>query len=406
MASDPESRTPQPRRKRIPLGSSRRRLSFERQLRLWLHLMALPTVVLSAILMRGESIPVLVAVLLCEIAVWALIVSVLMETIVRPLQTLTNVIASLREDDYSFRARGARRNDAMGDLAIEVNTLAAMLQSQRSGALEAMALVERVLSVMQSPVLAFDIEGRLRLINSAAEQLFQISTQTSLGQSAEELKLSAIFDAADDKPISIQGSSGASRWIAKKTSFRLRGVPHTLLVLAEVGSVLREQERQAWRRLIRVMGHEINNSLTPIKSIAGSLRSRMHLLSETKVQADMERGLSVIEDRSESLNRFLQAYRQLSGMPSPRLVSTDLSRLIHRVVHLETRVPVTLVSGPAIEVMLDEDQIQQALINLLKNAAEAASDPASPSRERGDAPMVEVTWVVKKESVSILIRDN
>ena len=201
-----------------------------------------------------------------------------MEQIVRPLQTLANVVAALREDDYSFRARGGQRNDAVGDLALEVNRLAAMLQGQRAGALEAMALVERVMRSMQSPVLAFDPEGRLRLLNAAGERAFGLRGQTALGHSATQLKLEELLDVGDDDVISLGRGQQPVRWVVKRTSFRLRGVPHTLLVLSDVSAALREEERLAWERLIRVLGHEINNSLTPIKSIAGSLRGRLAAL--------------------------------------------------------------------------------------------------------------------------------
>lgn len=180
------------------------------------------------------------------------------------LQTLANVVAALREDDYSFRARGGQRNDAIGDLALEVNRLAGMLQGQRAGALEAMALVERVMRSMQSPVVAFDPEGRLRLLNSAGERAFGLREATALGYSATELKLEQLQHVEDDDVISLGAGQQPARWVVKRTSFRLHGIPHTLIVLSDVSAALREEERLAWERLIRVLGHEINNSLTPI----------------------------------------------------------------------------------------------------------------------------------------------
>src|SRR3954447_601088 len=168
MASEPPFRS---QIKRVPLGRSRRRLSFEKRLRLWLLLMGIPAFVLCWTALRSQNADgTLQWILLLVVAgTWAFAVSLVVEQITRPLQTLANVVAALREDDYSFRARGAQRNDAMGDLALEINALAGMLQSQRAGALEAMALVERVMSSMQSPVLAFDLEERLVLANAAAE---------------------------------------------------------------------------------------------------------------------------------------------------------------------------------------------------------------------------------------------
>lgn len=406
MVSD-ERPTTAVQRKRIPLGASRHRLSFERRLRLWLYLMGLPALVLLWILLWQHSIeiPIQCIILLVFTACWAFAVSLLTEQITRPLQTLSNVVAALREDDYSFRARGGRRNDALGDLALEVNALAAMLQGQRAGALEAMALVEQVMSSMQSPVLAFDPEGRLKLLNAAGERALRLRGQTALGRSAEKLKLEYLLDTGNDDLLSLgDGTQQAARWVVKRTSFRLRGVPHTLLVLSDVSAALREEERIAWERLIRVLGHEINNSLTPIKSIAGSLRGRLVSLRATgNDDVDFESGLEVIENRAESLNRFLQAYRQLMGLPAPKLQPVSLAALVERVARLETRINVAVAGTFDITLMVDADHIQQALINLTRNAAEAA---LSPDALGEDAPQVEITWESIAGEVVIAVLDN
>jgi two-component system, NtrC family, nitrogen regulation sensor histidine kinase NtrY len=395
-----------PQLKRLPLGKSGRRLSFERRLRLFLYLLGLPGLVLCWVLLQQHSVDLTAQVitLLVFFGGWAFAVSLLTEQVVRPLQTLANVVAALREDDYSFRARGARRYDAVGDLALEVNALAAMLQGQRAGALEAMALVERVMGSMESPVLAFDPEGRLKLLNAAGERAFGLRGQTALGRSAAQLKLEVLLDMGDEDVVSLGGVQQAGRWVVKRTNFRLRGVPHTLLVLSDVSAALREEERLAWERLIRVLGHEINNSLTPIKSIAGSLRGRLASLKYGAGEgADFERGLEVIENRAESLNRFLQAYRQLMGLPAPKLHPVSLAALVERVAHLETRLRVAIDSTTDITLLIDADQIQQALINLVRNAAEAA---LSPDAAGPDAPQVRIAWESAAGEVVIAILDN
>lgn len=393
------------RRTRVPLDGSGRRLSFERRLRIWLYLLGLPALVLCWVLLWQHSVDTSAqAIALLAFAVaWAFAVSLLTEQIVRPLQTLANVVAALREDDYSFRARGARRNDAVGDLALEVNALASMLQGQRAGALEAMALVERVMSSMQSPVLAFDPEGRLKLLNAAGERAFGLRGQTALGRSAEQLKLGALLDIGNDGLVSLGQAQQAGRWMVKRTKFRLRGIPHTLLVLSDVSVALREEERLAWERLIRVLGHEINNSLTPIKSIAGSLRGRLAALNVTDEGGDFELGLEVIESRAESLNRFLQAYRQLMGLPAPKLAAVSLAGLVERVARLETRVCVQVATAKDVMLQVDADHIQQALINLVRNGAEAA---LSPDVTGGGTPSVEIAWESVGGEVVIAVRDN
>jgi two-component system nitrogen regulation sensor histidine kinase NtrY len=405
MASE-EIPSNRPARKRVALGPRGRRLSFERRLRHKLWAMGLPAAALAAMLLWDQGWVAAVIGLLCVAAAWAIVVSLVMESIVRPLQTLANVIAALREDDFSFRARGGRRNDAIGDLAIEVNALAGMLQGQRGSAMEAVALAERVMSAMQTPVLAFDGAGRVQMLNPAAERTFGLRIGDVLGRSGAEVGLDGLLIPTEEESVSLGGKTDGARWVVKRTGFRMRGVPHVLVVLSEVSGALREEERNAWRRLVRVMGHEINNSLTPIKSIAGSLRGRLPMAGTSAangVMQDLDRGLGVIENRAESLNRFLQAYRQLSGLPRPRLATIPVGTLVDRVAHLERGVAVQVQRGREdVRVAVDEDQVQQALINLVKNAVEAALGPDALAAP----PEVAVGWGVERGEVVIWVLDN
>jgi two-component system nitrogen regulation sensor histidine kinase NtrY len=388
---------------------------FERRIRTFCLLVAAPAFVLAAILLWQAKVSgTMATTLLGGAAFFSLIAaSLLMEEIIRPLQTLANVVSALRESDYSFRARGSRQRDALGELALEINEFADMLQSQRLDELEASALLRCVISSMDAPVLAFDPEHRLRLINPAAERIFHLSADRALGTSADDVRLAGLLDQPDRGIMILAGKGYPVHWMVRRSSFRQHGIPHTLLVLSDVSIALREQERDAWQRLIRVIGHEINNSLTPIKSIAGSLRSWVHI-NPQKVQTmdasagddhlfNLDRGLKIIENRAESLNRFIQAYRQLAQLPPPALQPVSLHPLVERAVLLETRVAVQLKPGPDVVLQLDSDQIEQLIINLLRNAAEAALArfPEAPANSE-----VTITWKTAPPGVVILIEDN
>jgi two-component system nitrogen regulation sensor histidine kinase NtrY len=405
-------------------GSRRhdRNTPFERRIRVLCLLIAAPAFVLAFILLwRANASRSTMWTLLGLVGLLSLIAAgLLMEEIIRPLQTLANVVSALRESDYSFRARGGRQLDALGELAIEINEFADMLQSQRLGELEAAALLRCVISSMDAPVLAFDPEHRLRLINPAAEQIFHLSEERALGSTADDLQLDDLLDHPDRGVMVLAGKGYPVHWMVRRSSFRQRGIPHTLLVLSDVSIALREQERDAWQRLIRVIGHEINNSLTPIKSIAGSLRSWIHI-NPLKAQTidtlaadsdvfSLDRGLKIIENRAESLNRFIQAYRQLAQLPPPALQPVSLHPLIERAVALETRVAVWLKPGPEIVMLLDPDQMEQLVINLLRNAAEAAlarfPEASASSNVPLEVPEVTITWRPSPHSVVILIQDN
>lgn len=397
MASEPEAENS--RLRRVPLTRSRRRLNFER--RIWYYLcgLSLPMLLLSGfeVWRQGASITVVAVVMVCAELTWLMVASLLMRNITQPLDTLANVVAALRLDDYSFRARGGMRNDSLGDLAMEINHLANSMQSQRVGELETKALLDRVMNSMSSPVLAFDHEGALKLLNNAAEKAFQLKARDSLNRNIFELNLESLLTGKE----SLTFAPDSRRWLVRSSSFRLRGVPHTLFVLSDISSALREEERAAWERLVRVLGHEINNSLAPIKSIAGSLRIRTEELNDRN--EDFARGLTVIETRAETLNRFLQAYRQLLGLPIPNRRRVAIRKLINDVVQLELRVPVIVQAGEEFEFLVDEDQLEQALINLLRNAAEAVlSRPGA-----GDAgPPVCVTWRREAAAAVIEVMDS
>jgi nitrogen fixation/metabolism regulation signal transduction histidine kinase len=333
-----------------------------------------------------------------------LVASIFLEQVVRPLQTLANVVAALREEDFSFRARGATPQDSLGELAIEINQLADAMQSQRLSALEAVALLRRVILEMDAPVLAFDEQGALRVVNPAAERVLHLTAARDLGRTADELGLRKILDEPDEGITTIEDQGQQARWMVRRSSFRQRGVPHTLLVLSDVSTALRDEERMAWRRLIRVLGHELSNSLAPIKSIAGSLRSRISQLPAESA-SNFERGLNVIESRAEALNRFVQAYRQLAQLPAPLLKRVPLPALLDRVAGLETRLIVEVEDVQPVNLSADADQIEQLLINLVKNAVDAAVN------EREEAGLVSKPAVTIRsrnagDMISILIEDN
>jgi nitrogen fixation/metabolism regulation signal transduction histidine kinase len=335
-----------------------------------------------------------------------ILIAVLHDQIIRPLQTLTNVVSALREEDYSFRARGAVPNDALGELALEINTLADLLADQRTRTIEATALLRRVVEVIDVPLFAFDPDGLLRLVNSAGERLLQKPASALLGRSVEQIGMAPMVSPGNETQIVLPQTPN-SRWLIRRSQFRQGGVPHTLIVLSDVSRALRDEERSAWQRLIRVLGHELNNSLAPIKSIAGTLSARLNkMLMDDNERRDFTKGLEIIESRSASLNRFLQAYRRLAQMPQPTLGQVRLRDLIERVAALETRTKVVVEGGPEIAVMVDSDQVEQMMINVTKNAAEASLEAAARGQEQDQVPAVSISWQVNESAVAIEVKDR
>ncbi|MDB4876798.1 MAG: multi-sensor signal transduction histidine kinase [Gemmatimonadetes bacterium] len=329
---------------------------------------------------------------------WMITALVLRERVVRPLQTLSNMLAALREGDYSIRARGADREDALGLAFLESNLLGETLRTQRLGAMEATALLRTVMAEIDVAVFAFDDGDRVRLVNRAGERLLAQPAERILGRTAEQVALADCLQGASPRTMDVTFAGGAGRWEVRRGSFRQDGRPHTLLVLADVSKTLREEELQAWQRLVRVLSHEINNSLAPIKSITGSLTSLLDRQPRAAdAEDDLRRGLSVIGGRSEALVRFMSAYARLARLPAPYRVPLDVATWVRRVAALETRMPVSVVEGPRTSVRADGDQLDQLLINLVRNAVDASLETNGS---------VYIRWARHNGTLSLMVEDD
>jgi two-component system nitrogen regulation sensor histidine kinase NtrY len=377
-----------------------KRLTHDRRVLLLAGAAALPAVVVAVgILWAGDYTSKLRWTLMVIVVVaWVAFTQALRERVVRPLQTVSNLLAAMREEDFSIRARGARPDDPLGEVLLEVNALAETLREQRLGALEATALLSKVMAEIAVAVFAFDDAGRLKLVNRFGERLLGQPEPRLRERSAEELGLAAFLDVQTAQILDASFPGGSGRWEIRRSSFRQGGAPHQLLVLADVSRPLREEERQAWQRLIRVLGHELNNSLAPIQSIAGSLQ-RLAGSAEPAAdwREDLRVGLAVIASRAEALSRFTTAYAKLARLPPPRPASVEVDSLIGRVTSLETRLTVGLIPGPAVTLSADPDQLEQLLINLVRNAADAALETQGG---------VAVGWKRSGEQLEIWVADD
>jgi PAS domain S-box-containing protein len=378
-----------------------RRLTHDQQILLLAIAAGLPGALTSLIILWTGDYTPKVQWTLTVVVVGCLIgfASSLRYRVVLPLQTVANLLAAMREGDFSIRGRTADQDDPLDAVLLEINELATTLHEQRLGAVEATALLRTVMEQVDVAVFAFDPDERLRIVNRTGERLMGRSMEQMLGRTAEELNVTDWFgDAPRVVDLSPPGGS-VGRWEVRRTTFRLGGLPHDLLVLSDVSRPLREQERQAWQRLIRVIGHELGNSLGPIKSIAGSLETLLqrHPLPEDW-RDDMTRGLQVIASRTESLSRFTAAYSRLARLPAPKLTPVVLKPLLVRIAELETRLPVQVKPGPDVTVNVDTDQIEQLFINLIRNAADACLEVGGTA--------VTVGWRRTRHGIDIWVDDE
>ncbi|HEX2122209.1 MAG TPA: ATP-binding protein [Thermoanaerobaculia bacterium] len=349
--------------------------TYERRILGTALLAVIPLVCAVTLLVWAGDFPPVVtwtAVLLIAATVGVATVA-LREVVVYPLKTLANIISAVREEDYSIRAREAADGALFSEVMLELNELSATMRQRHLAALEAAALVRAVIAEVDAAIFAFDAASRLELVNRAGERLLGLSADRLLGRTAAEIGVGDLLDTIEASTVERSFGGVTARWSVRVSTFRREGELHRLLVIADISRALRQEEIRAWQRVVRVVGHELNNSLAPIKSIAGSLEEA--IATETidpRVHASLSRGLSVISRRADALARFLSAYSELARLPEPTLRAVDLGAVVRRAVALDRRLDVTVEAGPAVKLEADEDQLEQVIINLVKNAIDAA----------------------------------
>jgi two-component system nitrogen regulation sensor histidine kinase NtrY len=384
------------------------RLTYERRLQLLALAAGFPGSLIALILLwtGNYSSGAFWTLAFLIVSIWLGFAFSLRNRVVFSLQTLSNLLAAMREEDFSLRARGARNDDAMGEVMLEVNALSETLRQQRLGALEAIALLRTVMEEIDLAIFTFDNNTKLRLVNRAGERLLARPVERLLGFTAEELGLGACLEGDPARTMELNFPGGSGRWGLRRGSFRQGGLPHHLVVLSDLSRTLRDEERKAWQRLIRVLGHELNNSLAPIQSVAQGLESGLASAakssdlqneSSTAILDDLRQGLGIIRSRTEALGRFMAAYSHLARLPQPKLLPVNVSDWISRTVKLETRVKVSVMEGPKVVMSADADQLEQLLINLIRNAADATLETGGT---------VQVGWSRQGSQLDVWVLDN
>ena len=293
------------------------------------------------------------------------------QMVMNTLLVASNLLGALREGDYSIRGVGAERGSSVDLVMSEINALGDTLQRQRTEAVESTALLTSVMGAIDVAVFAFDTEEHLVLVNPAGERLMGQAAARLLGANAQDLRLAAYLTGDTPRLIDRPFGPESGRLELRRSTFRRDGRPHHLLVFADLSRALREEEQQAWQRIVRVLSHEINNSLTPIKSIAHSIRRMLSRAPDLPRAGEIQEGLNLIETRAGGLGRFLRAYAQLARLPKPQQRPFSMMGMARRVAEMEERLRVTIRAGSDTTVNADPDQIEQLLINIVRNAVDA-----------------------------------
>ncbi len=322
--------------------------------------------------------------------------------VVFPLRTVLNLLGALREGDYSMRLRGAGRDDAMAELAWEVNRLVQFVQGQRFDTVESTALLRKVLAEIDVALFGFDSSGVLQWVNDSGRQLLKVNDEKIIGCRAENFGLDLCLKGPTPRIVDLSLPGGMGRWELRRATYREKGLSHQLVFLSDMTKTLHEEERQAWRRLIQILRHEINNSLTPIQSVAQSLQTRLKQESRPKGwEDDVREGLEIIAERSEVLGGFIASYSKLTRLPDPTFAEMNVETWIRHVVGLETRLSVEITPGPELTIQADRSQLDQLLINIVSNAVEASLDAGRAADEH-----VAITWRIAGSFLELWVDDD
>lgn len=283
----------------------------------------------------------------------------------RDYRQIAGLLLGLRDGEYTLRAAPAR--GARGEAFGAVNALADGLMGVRRAGIESDALLGKLLGAVDLAVIVVGPRGTLVGGNEAAGTLLGVDAELLAGATPERLGIADWLESDGPTRFETPLAGGAGPWEVRRVRFRRGARDHVLLVVSDLSGALRAEERRVWRGLIRVLSHETGNSLGPIQATAEALQRGLG-----DDQALLRDGLALIERRTRSLAGFIRRYAELARLPPPVLEPIRLDTLLARVVALETRVAITRATPGECDAMADAAQLEQALINLLRNAADAA----------------------------------
>jgi nitrogen fixation/metabolism regulation signal transduction histidine kinase len=213
-------------------------------------------------------------------------------------------------------------------------------------------------------------------VNLLASTLLKSSTDELIGIDFAATTLAEIPLAAEPRLVDHRFPGGEGRWQVSQQHYRHQGKPSRIIFIADLKQVLSEEEIAAWQRLIRVISHEVNNSLTPIASLCQTLAS---ILANPTAgyESDVREGLGVIAERAKGLKKFISVYARIARLPEPQKILFPITQLVEKVSGIFADDKVKIVGGvPDIHLFGDPVHLEQALINLIKNALEANGEAA------------------------------
>ncbi|MDP2562588.1 PAS domain-containing sensor histidine kinase [Psychrobium sp. 1_MG-2023] len=293
------------------------------------------------------------------------------------IRTFSNLIESMIDGDYSLRGH-AQNNQALQELLTLINELADHLAAHKVEAKESRLLLERIMQQMDAMVLATDEQGVVVMTNTSAHTILFPQLDSLDGVKLDDTSLGLEIVSAPAGVISFNQPELSGEYFLFKDDFLSSGNKHHLYMLTNAERLLMEKERQAWQSLLRVLSHEMNNSLAPIIAISQSMKKKLDQV-DTELKAEsLLTGVGIINERAASLSGFIGSYSQLSHLPEPNFSSFGLANVIERLALLFPEAELKHNIDVELIIEADKGQFEQVIINLFKNAAEAMHGQAQP----------------------------
>lgn len=360
----------------------RRRLSTGVRLLLWIGSCAIPPA-LVLLLAAGDALSKhRVEALAVLGVVWVAVVAAAVRAhLGRRIRALSNLVEAAHAQDFSIKAAHARESGELGELYRQLNVLIGDLEAGRHTEQELLGMLQKVVDQISVAIVACDANDRIRLVNPLAAQLLRVPAEQLIGIDYAATPLAAVPFSAEPRVVDFRFPGAESRWQVSQQFYRRQGRPARIVFVVDLRLALAEEEILVWQRLIRVISHEVNNSLTPILSLCQTLEGVV-ARGGAELQSDvMGDGLSVISQRAKGLKEFISVYARIARLPEPHKVEFPAARLIQRVLAMFPGGAVERVGDvPAATLFGDPVHLEQALINLVKNAVEANEGNTEPVR--------------------------
>lgn len=336
----------------------------------------------------------------------------LVKYVERSRRELAYFLLAIKQGDFTNTYHYKKQSD-LNYAFHEINTVMKELRNEKASNL---LYLQTVVEHVRVAVLCFDADYKVQLVNKAARELFQRPHLTSVNSlaivSPQVVDKIQAMQSGERELIKVQIGGQLNNLSVLATNFKLKGETFKLVSFQDIKSELEEKELDSWQKLIRVLTHEIKNSVIPISTLSdvilqmikdGDETPDLSKLDEESVE-DLIGGLETIETRSKGLANFVTTYDQLTKLPQPEFQTVDVGKMIERVQNLfkpdleHRNIRMHLFSPERLEIQADPDLIDQILINLVKNAMEALHGQADG--------LIRITAAASSQGVTLQIRDN